>query len=1537
MSALDPVVLRLQAWGRRPLGSGASGDRRRLVRQLEASQALLAAHPLVRAAAGELAAELLAGAPIDAASLDRVVDPRTSHVVVDADADQLAVLADLKRGRRLLVVLAPPGTGKSQTITNLLAGELARGSRSLFVSAKPAALEVVRRRLAAAGLAQYCAELREGEVVFGSQARAQPLPSISEEEHATLERVRTALDDYARQLHEIHWPLERSVAGVLGELAGLHAAPQLVWTPAAADLLMPEQLEELRELAVRLSRVWGVALDEGCPWRHLLDKGADAMPQAEWREVLEAAAGATAALQASSAEIARRQGWPPPGSPAETSRLLDLEALVRRGPSLPRHWLTDLDIDGARIEAEFWKQATDAYRAGHEVLRARFQPAFFELPDHALQDFEAAVALAHRLLDRKAEVLVERRAALADWLGAALKELHEWQRLAGRLASALHLRAFRGSMEGALRITRVALLLNRSERPLWNWLDQNACVKVEAALRELEGFYSRYKAARRTLLASCRESAVRLDVDALIVRFEGPWRSRLRWLHPGYHRDRHLMRAHRHDGRFPDDPLGELRKLRVFKLQQSLLEPQRKKYEALLGPFDAGPDASMAPARRALATARNVLALVSDSAELEAFAEVLREAAASAEVAALASTLETSLTQSRTLMTRIEAALPAGVVPGEEQPLLRLPFGRLGPWLEAARDAVAALLARYDAIAALSLSAPVDAPAAFEDVQDALVHLSDLRAFERRLAESAQHLRNVYGPLFTGPDSDWTAVLEALDRAEEVRSRFGPQGVPQAFLEIGPREAAAAVDPGACRELLARAEALYARLQAGFDQAHASRRHPVDGRDPWDAIAASLRSLAERIDEREAWIQYAQVRRAVEAQDLWPLLDELQSRRLPAGMLESAVRRAALEAWCDYQRAEAPALREFTRVGLEALEAQFRDLDRRHRQGAAARVVAEAEAARASRASEPVALLASPLEVLTLPDPMVFDLVIFDEACRIAPEEAVFALSRGARAVVFGDPQQLPPLLERESAPSLLSELVAAGAPVKRLCRHYGSRHEPLIAFSNALFYGGQLATLPAPTAAGGASGIRLERVTEGNQAERVATLVAEHLRRQPGSSLGVVSAGGTSTGAIERAIGRVLDREPGLRELLQGDLLDGFFVKSLEDASGDARDRIILCLGSGVAADAALAAWQLNVAVTRAREELIVVTPLVPAEIGPAAASDQLRLLRRYLDHATGGGAQPAPAARSTPLRDAVAAAARALGCGVVQPVGSGAHPLQIGVVHPQRPDRFLLGVECDDDAERAGWPARDRERLRGEALEALGWTLHRIRSPEWVANREGEIERLREALQRADQGVRAESVPVALPLAAPPPLAAPEAPPAVAPGAGETVAYQPARLSAVRLSAAFHDPRNAETLATLLRDVVAAEAPIHHDLAAQRVLAACGIGRRGKRVEQALAGALRLARERGWLEEEGVFLQAPGERPAVRVRTPAAGDAATRREALHVPHDEIRLAAALVLRSRPGLARKRLLTHVGRLFGIERLPAKARTHFQRALPDPD
>ncbi|HKV86056.1 MAG TPA: AAA domain-containing protein, partial [Ktedonobacterales bacterium] len=406
----------------------------------------------------------------------------------------------------------------------------------------------------------------------------------------------------------------------------------------------------------------------------------------------------------------------------------------------------------------------------------------------------------------------------------------------------------------------------------------------------------------------------------------------------------------------------------------------------------------------------------------------------------------------------------------------------------------------------------------------------------------------------------------------------------------------------------------------------------------------------------------------------------------------------------------------------------------------------------------------------------IFDVVVFDEASQVRPEDAICAILRGRRLIVVGDSKQLPPtqffakehhdddedddpeaVLEDGRRESILEECRATGMRERSLLWHYRSRHESLIAFSNHHFYDDKLITFPNPGDVH-ADGVRFEYVEDGlydfgasrtNQpeAERVVDLIYEHLHRRPDLSLGIVALSAAQQDAIQNALERRRKRDPeseAFADLLDEDRPDGIFVKNLESVQGDERDVIILSVGYGRAGDGRLrlnfgpvnrtgGARRLNVAVTRAREQMILVSSLRALDIPASLASEGVQVLRSYLDYAERGivslhDTQPDAddTAFDSPFEEAVYDALTRKGLRLATQVGCSGYRIDLAVRDPEVAGRFLLGIECDGRSYHSSKTARDRDRLRQSHLEKMGWTILRIWSSEWRRDPDGQVERV-------------------------------------------------------------------------------------------------------------------------------------------------------------------------------------------------------------------
>ena len=416
----------------------------------------------------------------------------------------------------------------------------------------------------------------------------------------------------------------------------------------------------------------------------------------------------------------------------------------------------------------------------------------------------------------------------------------------------------------------------------------------------------------------------------------------------------------------------------------------------------------------------------------------------------------------------------------------------------------------------------------------------------------------------------------------------------------------------------------------------------------------------------------------------------------------------------------------------------------------------------------------SPLSIANYlaPDSVEFDLVVFDEASQVRPVDALGSLLRGKKAVVVGDSKQMPPtsFFDRishgdenaddeegitEGIESVLDLFNSQGSPARKLRWHYRSRHESLIAISNREFYDNGLVVFSSPGGEG--AGLQYHHLpcavydrgrsrTNPAEAETVAYAVMEHAACHPELSLGVAAFSQAQAQAIEDRVETLRRQDDSCEGFFASHPEEPFFVKNLENVQGDERDVVFISVGYGRDERGQVnqnfgplnsegGERRLNVLITRAKQQCHVFTNLRSEDITSPTLG--MRALRTFLAYAETGTIPDIPSASNfevdSPFQRAVAKRLEERGYLVHQEIASGGRFVDIGIVDPQQPGRYIIGIECDGASYHSSRSARDRDRLREQVLRGLGWELHRIWSTDWFRNPERELERAVEAIENA------------------------------------------------------------------------------------------------------------------------------------------------------------------------------------------------------------
>ncbi|MDP1618657.1 DUF3320 domain-containing protein [Phenylobacterium sp.] len=650
--------------------------------------------------------------------------------------------------------------------------------------------------------------------------------------------------------------------------------------------------------------------------------------------------------------------------------------------------------------------------------------------------------------------------------------------------------------------------------------------------------------------------------------------------------------------------------------------------------------------------------------------------------------------------------------------------------------------------------------------------------------------------------------------------------------------------------------------------------------------------------------------------------------------------------------------------------------------------------------------LMSPLSIAQYlrPGALQFDLLVIDEASQVRPEDALGAIARCRQVVVVGDDRQLPPtnFFNRmvnddgpddddeegdETAPdsrvrkaavkdveSILN--LCSRFPERMLRWHYRSEHPALIATSNRNFYKNQLMLPPSVVARAhdGETGLMFHPVASGGyergrtarneiEAEAVAQAALRHARERPNLSLGVGTFSVAQRDAVRDRIDDLARKHPELEALMKGgEGREPLFVKNLENIQGDERDVIFISVGYGRDRDGKLTQnfgpvgreggeRRLNVLITRARKRCEVFSSLVAEDIRlEAGGKPGVSALREFLKLAKDGYSDiNAPTGRSfdSDFEEAVSHAIQALGFTCHPQVGMAGFFIDLGVIDPANPDRYILGVECDGAAYHSSRYARDRDRLRQQILESRGWKIHRIWSTDWFYRREREVEKLRLAIEAALAGRPLPNAdhmyeplddgPVTEPDAATVELdLKPDLEPDLEPDWAPPRLNRPAPYIFAALEVEPGDEPHTlpePRLTDLVAQIVQVEQPIHEDEVARRLASACGLQRAGSRAQQSVKRGLIAGQAQGRLCVDDGFWSAAGETPpAPRDRSALSASDQVRKASMIAP-TEIAAAARLVLTENQALEMAELVTETARALGFARTGVDLAAAIDRAI----
>ncbi|MFM1723907.1 DUF3320 domain-containing protein [Rhodococcus sp. PAM 2766] len=1255
-----------------------------IFRDLQNNAAAVADHPMVQLlavgpdapAAGDFAFD-----PVPVDRLDDISPPEQMFSILDADSSQRRCILAAANGKSF-VMDGPPGTGKSQTIANMIAELMATGKSVLFVSEKAAALDVVRDRLRGAGLGQFLFELHGAaatrkavvqELAATLKTRASAARTFTELEAGHLVRTREELTAFAVAMNEVRTPLGMSVFQVVGRIESLseHVDASAIAGSQRHDMTA-EDLAALRAHARLLGNLWHVTeRGDDYLWRGL---ERDDLGSPEARDLKRAAgdcaeAGSALSTRIDTADAETNLRFP--RNSEGLQRRSNLLRLLENRVDVPVDWFTRNSLVPARERLAQARSAVEQISDGIADLESTVGPRWDDLEASWLEPLRKGLSdplLGISATPSSIDALNRQLADVTDQVEPLVSD-------ATQLATLLGLPSAGMTARRAGELVELALLGAATHRPESSWFNAALQNQVSGSIAVMESLVEHARRREEAMRGHFTPEALELDLAALTVRF--------REVHTGFRKlskaartDKKALRAVTVTGKVDKDLIARLDEAASWQQSVREMDAGANAHSSRLGASYAGFATDFDALRSALDNARRATQLAGVDVDAGKLAHQLgRDGVPDPALVLIAERLSGLLDRWRTTMSELDDRVPFSAV--EDRAV-----DEVGLWAMEATERIAPVrsaLVQVCAVAQNELSIGL--------ASDYLEKVAHVRANLLELAADSAGDRALFGGIELGMDSDFAGIAARLDWAEQVRSAVGMR-IPDAAAS---RFAFVTMPASELDEVTERWHRACGNLVRHFTPARQAEVEVDLTADIDDAVELLTDLEATAVPDIESWCSYVRENSWADEAGFGPVLAELRKSRRSAETVAQSIEYAALEAWIDETVRRDLRLAGYRADNRDGAVERFRQLDHALMKDAHARVIERcnerAPRTLTSRAAQvivreaekktrhkPVRVLLeetdslaqelkpcfmmTPLTVSQFLSPnMRFDVVIFDEASQVLPSDAVNCVYRGRQLIVAGDQKQLPPtdffsastdIADNEDGDELdvfqsVLDLAkgAGGLTSLPLNWHYRSRHEDLITYSNYRFYDGKLFTFPSAVFDAPNLGVELipvngtyRRGTSRDnpvEAAKVVERVLYFTEHHPGESLGVVTFSSAQADAVQAEIERQSAAHPVLADLLgDHDRLDGFFVKSLENVQGDERDVIIFSLGYGPDENGKFTmnfgplnrdgGWRrLNVAITRARQRVEIVSSFRAAHMS-ATSNEAIRHLKNYLDFAERG-----------------------------------------------------------------------------------------------------------------------------------------------------------------------------------------------------------------------------------------------------------------------------------------------------------------------------
>lgn len=1252
--------------------------------------------PVIRAMAGDFVEANEIPEHLRAFDLDSI-HAQDCYQVMSADSSQQDAILYSKNNISF-VMQGPPGTGKSQTITNIISEALADGKKVLFVSEKMAALQVVYRRLQETHLGDFCLPLHSykankkeilEQIGANLKLKQTQVKDVAINNLEELSAIRQELNNYAAELHALNPELNNSCYEVYSRLEKVNDAPSLAFTLnnplEVSQAQLQAYINALSEYSLSLERLnYFIKCN---PWIGLVPCVSSYEYTEQMKTELNVLVKSLDSLMPLLNTIIEIPALREKIAYSDLINFYEELEKICNLPSFANCWIGKYDFAQSINNAENAKGFYSNLSSLYENVKKVFNDNIFEYDYKEWKDklSETTSTLTDLPLIRKQTsdyFIKESKRLVINFQN--LKSLLDNAHIAFHSVNDKLGTTFSTTVDNQRVLSLLFELIQTNTSLNKNWLTcdikeiKNFVLKVKSVIVDLINIEEK-------LLSEWEPDVLSLDYAPIWLRYKTEYTGFFKRFKNQYKQDKKQIQG------LSKTVIKKLSDSIAIELLTTLQEYHEKKewleenigdIKKFLGEYYNGVESDWNTIDRAISIAEQLRALPLASLPNKLIELVSTDHSEEIlHIKSCLSTITDSFEEARTLISENKIALDVDLI---------------GFDLEYTTGLIDTYLLKFSEISAqIDFLKPylVNQNEQIDIIYSAIENLKMYSDIESTIATLVPTYKLQYEFLFNGENTDWDNVISLLKRVAEVKSS-------KWFSSIVNTTQTRKQDIG---KVAIKIQESYKLGKDSFDwiekQFNAeSKVHALSVK----ALADKLSGCLISIDSLEKWIDYQEAKKKCINIGLKDFIVKYENSYLREDVVKVFLKGFYymwLGAVCD----KSVSVRRFRRNVHDEKIKKFNELDKLQLTIAQMRIREKLisnmpTTNRMLRATDEVAILnkelnkkrnimplrklfrlipnllmklkpclmMSPLSVSYFLETEAyhFDLVIFDEASQIFPEDAIGAIFRGSQVIIAGDSKQLPPTnffasttnnfdgdydLQSEDndfgeivSDSILEE-TAAVLPNRTLLWHYRSKHENLIAFSNREIYKNNLITFPNSITNTPDMGVEYVYVEDGcydrggkknniKEAQECVRLVFEHIKKYPKRSLGIIAFSESQQVAIENAIIDYREKNPNFEWFFDEAKDEPFFIKNLENVQGDERDTIIfsICYGKDRNGNMYMnfgpvghngGERRLNVAITRAKCNIKLVGSILPSDIDVnRAKSEGARMLRSYIEYAMKG-----------------------------------------------------------------------------------------------------------------------------------------------------------------------------------------------------------------------------------------------------------------------------------------------------------------------------